>query len=316
MPKAKFEHEFEDLSGSALPEELEVDISEGGITPKAGGQQELELSEENVEKDKDDKDDKDGKKDDDAEDQGRPDPTAIAAFDATRQLEQQVGQTAQVIVNKIYALEKAINEKDAGQRVEQIKGQITDLKSKLKAAKESGDTDTEVDLLEQMADLKAELKITPVATAADDQTEDAPAQQPKYSKATIDWANRNKWFFGSENPEAKTYAVFLEGKLRSEGHDITSKEFYDELDSRLAKAYPSLAKPKNGDDDADDPLKIRKKLPANTAGVSRTTQSNGTSSSKVIITKEDLEQMRLFKLDPSNPEHLKQWAREKRAGGN
>jgi hypothetical protein len=68
-----------------------------------------------------------------------------------------------------------------------------------------------------------------------------PVQQPVQQRAAPDpkaesWAEENEWF-GTD--QIMTNAAFsIHGQLQEEGFDLSSDEYYDELNSRIREAFP------------------------------------------------------------------------------
>jgi hypothetical protein len=62
-------------------------------------------------------------------------------------------------------------------------------------------------------------------------------QQPRRADPKAEaWAEKHEWF-GSDQP--MTYATFgIHNQLKEEGFDLSSDEYYDELDRRIRKEFP------------------------------------------------------------------------------
>lgn len=69
------------------------------------------------------------------------------------------------------------------------------------------------------------------------QTPQQPQEQPKrVDPKAEDWADKNEWF-GQD--QAMTYAAFgIHNQLKDEGFDLSSDEYYDELNRRIRKEFP------------------------------------------------------------------------------
>ena len=127
----------------------------------------------------------------------------------------------------------------------------------------------------------------------------APQQQPP-SPLAIKWLERNKtWFVSPKFNGHRAFALAEDSSLVREGYDKNTAEYYEELDRRIDGAFPTLRKK-------------GKAVSSPVAPASSTPASN--QSSKVIkLNRADISNMRAFGLDPSNKEHLREYARSKRA---
>lgn len=130
------------------------------------------------------------------------------------------------------------------------------LQGQLKEAIDRGDSETQVDLQKQMADLATqEAKMKQVKSqqksqqaqraqqAQQAQQYQQPQQPQQYqqppkpdAKAEA-WANKNEWF-GED--EAMTLTAFSIHKslIEEEGFDATSDGYYEELDNRIRNEFP------------------------------------------------------------------------------
>lgn len=127
----------------------------------------------------------------------------------------------------------------------------------------------------------------------------APAQKPPAPLA-VKWINNNKaWFL---NPKFKAHHNFVrtvDSEIVAEGYDPQSPEYYKELDRRVDEAFPALRK--------------KAKPAASPVGAVGTAPASNSSSRTIKLGRSDLENMRRYGLDPTNKEHLREYARSKRA---
>jgi len=137
-------------------------------------------------------------------------------------------------------------------------------RSAYRSAKETGNTDEEIKIAEEIADAKFELKDLERQKHLFDRKQKATAQQPEQvpqpaptqqpqpqqqvqpDPRALQWAQVNTWF-GQD--AAKTGAAYaIDAQLKMEGYDPSSEEYYSELDRQLSVAFPdmkkSTAKPK------------------------------------------------------------------------
>ena len=89
--------------------------------------------------------------------------------------------------------------------------------------------------------------------------------------ALIEWASKNTWF--GQDPIKTGAAYALDAELKSRGVDPRSDAYYEELDRRLAEAFPDIRKA---------PQKPRQTPSQPVAGV--TTRTTGGEKRKVTLT--------------------------------
>jgi hypothetical protein len=153
-------------------------------------------------------------------------------------------------LNKRYS---TLEQESVTSRQEKIESLLEAQKAKLAQAREAGDTNAEIDIQKQIAQLgyeEAELKkfvptkveeSKPMEEQFRRQTPPTPAPDPKAEA----WAAKNRWF-GTD--KAMTYTSFDLHKtlVDEEGYDPTSDEYYEELDKRLRVEFPHKFGTTNG----------------------------------------------------------------------
>lgn len=165
----------------------------------------------------------------------------------------------------------------------------------LKLVKAEFDTDKEIEISEEIAELRLKRRDIKAAKARAEQPKEKPARNPEADK----WLRRNKWFASSEFSSEAEYARAIDRTLAAEGKlKIDTPAYFAEFDRRIQKSIPNLS------------AKIRKSYggapPSKSAPVARQAPS-----SKVTLTREDLQNMRGFGLDPANKTHLQEYAKNK-----
>lgn len=208
-----------------------------------------------------------------------------------------------------------------------LESQIRDKQGLLKKAKEDGATDDEIKLQGELDDLRAtkrdvdatverlgKVKPEDVVRQLDDQS-----GGNKLPPETQRWLGRNRWInnqqFGAQalvaqaidKSLAKEYAA---GRFR---HAPGTTSYFTELDRRIHENLPALrsqirqayGEPRRGD-------QAPRTAPASRS--TTTTAAARSGSNKVELTRADLQNMQEFGLDPKNPKHLKEYARNKRTG--
>ena len=130
---------------------------------------------------------------------------------------------------------------------------------------------------------------------------------------------RNPWF-KNKSFFAETIAVTaIDKKLAAAGHNPATQEYFRMLDAEIKTQMPDLSAK------VSRVFKAPERIPANgvgsaaksavapvsrAGGVSRNGAQAAAGKRRVILTKQDMENMQEFKLDPHNPEHQKEYWRE------
>jgi len=132
------------------------------------------------------------------------------------------------------------NEQAFNQRYAQTKAALT-------KAVEEGDTEAQVNFQEQMADMRAAMRIADLQKQQRAQRAASPtvgraqqvAQNPAPKKA-MDWWEKNRWFNSAGFERETAAARSIDVQLDIEGYDKDSDEYYDVLNNRLQKVFPEL----------------------------------------------------------------------------
>ena len=121
-------------------------------------------------------------------------------------------------------------------------------KAALAKAVEEGDTEQQLNFTEQMADMRAAMRIAEmqkqqiqqqrVASPTVGRAQQA-AQNPAPPKA-MEWWQKNNWFNAKGFERESAAARAIDVQLDLEGLDKNSGEYYDELNGRLQKMFPEL----------------------------------------------------------------------------
>lgn len=141
-----------------------------------------------------------------------------------------------------------------------VESEVDAAKRAYKEAYDAGDTDALLaaqDALTQAnirLDKVKNIRVTPL------QQQPAPVQQPVTPPAappppSVDeraqqWQKRNQWFGSDDAPEMTAFALGLDMKLRREGIDPRSDEYYAEIDSRMRKTFPDAFRDKGSENPA------------------------------------------------------------------
>jgi len=122
-------------------------------------------------------------------------------------------------------------------------------KAALEQAVEEGDTKAQVAFQEQMADMRAAMRIAEMQKQQSQQRAAASptvgraqqaAQNPAPQKA-MQWWQANNWFNAAGFERETAAARSIDVQLDLEGYDKNSDEYYQVLNSRLQKMFPELS---------------------------------------------------------------------------
>jgi len=122
-------------------------------------------------------------------------------------------------------------------------------KAALEQAVEEGDTKAQVAFQEQMADMRAAMRIAEMQRQQAQQRAAASptvgraqqaAQNPAPPKA-MQWWQANNWFNAAGFERETAAARSIDVQLDLEGFDKNSDEYYQTLNSRLQKMFPELS---------------------------------------------------------------------------
>tara|TARA_R110000744_G_scaffold101755_1_gene196071 strand:+ start:22 stop:966 length:945 start_codon:yes stop_codon:yes gene_type:complete len=111
----------------------------------------------------------------------------------------------------------------------------------LRKAVEEGDTDAQIDFQEQLADMRATVRISEMQQQQQvNQPPRASQNQQAPSAQAADWVSKNNWFntpaYGRETAAARAIDV----QLDLEGYDKNTNEYFEQLNSRLQKVFPDV----------------------------------------------------------------------------
>ena len=164
--------------------------------------------------------------------------------EAELQASQLQEQNAQLAA-RIERLEKGSNQ----QAENAFHNRYEQTKAALAKAVEEGDTQAQLNFTEQMADMRAAMRIAEMQKQQMQQQRAASptvgraqqaAQNPAPQRA-MDWWQKNNWFNAQGYERETSAARAIDVQLDVEGLDKNSSEYYDELDRRLQKIFPELS---------------------------------------------------------------------------
>tara|TARA_R110000822_G_scaffold186298_3_gene325391 strand:+ start:2051 stop:2974 length:924 start_codon:yes stop_codon:yes gene_type:complete len=129
----------------------------------------------------------------------------------------------------------------------------------------------------QMEDVAEEVEPVPVPQPAAQATADPKAEK---------WASKNEWF--GKDKILTVSALALDQELKEEGFDTNDEEFYNEIDRRLAEAFPhKFTNAKETVEENQKRVQDNTSKPAQVVGTSSRSAPRS-SKGKVKLSKEDV----------------------------
>ena len=161
-------------------------------------------------------------------------------------------------------------------------------RSKLQLAIEEGNTEEQVAYQEQLADMRAAVRVQEMQRQQRVQQQVSPTvgraaqvqSEPTPAKA-IDWWQKNRWFNSNGFERETAAARAIDVQLDLEGYDKEADEYYDVLNERLKKVFPELISDANIKQKSASRTKSRSPVAPTAGGPSR---KNG----RIKMTKDQL----------------------------
>jgi hypothetical protein len=188
-----------------------------------------------------------------------------------------------------------------------LKNQYSTVSKELKDAIEQGNTDSQVELYEKMADIRNQMS----------KTEEYSAEKPKVKKndakvppLAADWVKENnKWFNKPGYRKETAMAYGIDAELTEEGWDVNDPGYYDEMNKRLKESGLSYFSKSEENTSQNEKNVVQKnnRVQSPVAGVSR---KKATDSNRVKLTQDDLDTARNFGIDINDEAALKRFAKE------
>lgn len=280
-----------------------------------------EDGEDSPDDDEEDEDDQDADDDDEDEDDDEDDDRSYskkvqARIDRERDKRRRDVAAAEA---RVAALERKFELQEQERKFESEKAKVdqklADLKAKKIEAKEEGDTAAEVEIDDQILDLRAKLR-TQEAEIEKARKEVDTTPQPvgdDTPPAGLKWLKKYPQFH--TNQQFQKVVLRADGMVADRGFDRNEDDYYAEIEKIVAVQFPEIVKKAN--------KTTRKKQVRDTArrkkrsavgGTQRAgTQRKATKSrtGRIRLTKADQRNMQMFGMDPKDPEHIKNWAEAK-----
>ena len=178
-------------------------------------------------------------------------------------------------------------------------------KAALTKAVEEGDTKAQVDFSEQLADMRAAMRVAEMQRQQRSQEAVSPtvcrAQHtatPPPAKA-MDWWQKNRWFNANGYERETAAARAIDVQLDLEGYDKNSDEYYVLLNNRLRNVFPELL----SEQETKSKPKVKSRQPVAPTAGGQTYKGN-----RMRITQDQLRMAR--ELGITDEKALKQYASE------
>ena len=188
-----------------------------------------------------------------------------------------------------------------------LSNQATAVSNELKAAIEEGNTDKQVKLYENLAEIRSQM------TKTEDYAARVPKAKEKNEKApplATYWVKENSSWFNKPGFRKETaMADGIDAELTEEGWDVHDPGYYDEMNKRLkARGLGHFNKSEeNTSKKEQNVVQKTNRVQSPVAGVSR---KKGTSSNRVKLTSDDLATAKNFGIDINDEAALKRFAKE------
>jgi len=188
-----------------------------------------------------------------------------------------------------------------------LSNQATAVSNELKAAIEEGNTDKQVKLYENLAEIRSQM------TKTEDYAARVPKAKEKKEKApplATEWVKENSTWFNKPGYRKETAMAYgIDAELTEEGWDVHDPGYYDEMNKRLkASGLGHFNKSEeNTSKKEQNVVQKTNRVQSPVAGVSR---KKGTSSNRVKLTSDDLATAKNFGIDINDEAALKRFAKE------
>ncbi len=178
------------------------------------------------------------------------------------------------------------------------------------AAIEEGDTEKQVDIDDQILDIKSDQKVKQyelkqLEDSIDDEVDDAGGNTPAAGQK---WLEKYPQFH--TNKEFQKTVLLADKMVAAKGLDKNTDKYYSEMEKILQPQYPSIIKLAKTTTKRGKRRAAAKKKRSAVGG----TQKAGTRRARrgvIRLTRGDQEQMEIFGMDPKNVKDVKAWADSK-----
>ena len=188
-----------------------------------------------------------------------------------------------------------------------LSNQAASVSNELKTAIEEGNTEKQVKLYENLAEIRSQM------TKTEDYAARVPKAKEKKDKApplATEWVKENSTWFNKPGFRKETAMAYgIDAELTEEGWDVHDPGYYDEMNKRLkASGLGYFTKSEeNTSKSNQNVVQKTNRVQSPVAGVSR---KKGTSSNRVKLTSDDLTTAKNFGININDEAALKRFAKE------
>lgn len=244
------ETEFDDISPrftQAVTARAKEESEEDEID-KLGRDEEEE--DEDEERDEDDRDDEEEEEEQEEDDEDRDEPSRRRRDSVSRRvaraqrLTDEARTESRELRSRLDAVEAQLqaqaDENEFATFKSTTEAKLADLRAQRKQAIEEGNTDRQVELDEEITDLRTDLKVREREnTRAKEQLKEAQkrrAASPIVATRANQWMRKHPRF--NTDPEFQAAVRGLDQAVKAAGFDPETDEYFEELDKRVKKQYP------------------------------------------------------------------------------
>jgi hypothetical protein len=162
--------------------------------------------------------------------------------EAELQARQQQEQTAQ-LQSRLNRLEQGNATNAQHQAEHAFHNRYQQTRAALSKAVEEGDTEAQLDFTEQIADMRAAVRVSESQKKQTQQAPPPPARRVEESpppEKAMGWWEKNRWFNSSGFERETAAARAIDVQLDLEGFDKNSDDYYGQLNNRLLNVFPEL----------------------------------------------------------------------------
>lgn len=270
-----------------------------------------DVDEEQDEDEEEDADDDEEAEDDDDEKYSK---SVKKRIDRERELRQKEKAEADA---KLRRMERKLELRDAKDELRDFErdteSKLRKLRKKKVDALEEGETEAAVDVDDEILDLRAELKDRQrrVKELEDNLEVDDGPDTSGVPEAGRKWLEKYPEFH--TNRQFNAVVLQADKMVAARGFDKNTEKYYQEIEKIVGIQFPEIVQKRT--------VKVVKKGERKGKSVVGKTQKAGverrrskatvTRKGRIRLTKADQDSMRMFGLDPRNPQHAKEWAANK-----
>lgn len=311
---------------------LKVDDAREEPEDEDEDEREEEDEDEDLERDEDDEDLADDLEAVDSDEEDRPTKKGKnkpskwkRRLERERRLREEEQENSRELRERLEKIEKTVtagaNTETFNRESAELKQKIKDTNTEIAAAIEDGDSAKQAELNDKLVDLKVELKAKQVTYERAQEEAKTVAQARSADTIVVrkvkQWVRKHPRY--QRDIEFQSFVKGVDKAVAQAGYDPESDDFYRELDRRIKKRYPEEYKMgKSRDEDIDDegeeeetPKPRRKHPSANMRrGNDKPAKENGgfnIKNGKVRLTPRQMQNMRAFQMDPSNPDDVREY---------